>query len=505
MKGFFARAQGSKQLDGEKMLDYFKSKFGIYVCESIFMNIRKSLQAVLEEYELISASISERSTLKNLLSIYIAHIGCLRPLKIAIRQIMSNSEMIEQQKLLEQLQQKIKLFPNQEKNPQETAVLEPEQCFQLHIFHLAKQAVNEMSDLISTKTVEEKLTEMADALRTFKGKSENSDIIRMLKRYQGSEFAEVMDQEASVLKKMKEVFEICGELLNERLGGRFEEMLRDKSKIEDTFQGFGTEETQRLVEFLYLFMQEVLVNYGNQHKAILDNQPNKDAGEDEAEAEEKKAKALREATAQKTKLNDFVYECMIQGCANFKDVMRKVSKIIMSADFAGFEDDDMKKFFERVDSLLTGKSSLMKAIMTFVLVIQLYEVGTTDLDEVSEALFNAQHGFSFYIAASEIMHKRKPEIEKHNGRILEEFNRGKRFVCFGLSKVAARLVNGTGTRDKSDLLKFKILNHGICENYIPILSESCKKEIEGSFKITGDVELQQKALAPPESCEKTDE
>jgi hypothetical protein len=49
---------------------------------------------VLEEYQLTDAHISERFALKSLLHIYIAHIGCLKPLKISIRQIMSEQEMI---------------------------------------------------------------------------------------------------------------------------------------------------------------------------------------------------------------------------------------------------------------------------------------------------------------------------------------------------------------------------------------------------------------------------
>ena len=53
-----------------------------------------SMEKVLEEYEISDAEISERFALKSLLHVYIAHIGCLRPLKISIRQIMSEEEMV---------------------------------------------------------------------------------------------------------------------------------------------------------------------------------------------------------------------------------------------------------------------------------------------------------------------------------------------------------------------------------------------------------------------------
>ena len=71
---------------------------------------------MLKDYDLTTADISERFTLKSLLHVYIAHIGCLRPLKISIRQIMSEDEMKEQQELLTALKE-VNLFPDQVKNP----------------------------------------------------------------------------------------------------------------------------------------------------------------------------------------------------------------------------------------------------------------------------------------------------------------------------------------------------------------------------------------------------
>lgn len=72
--------------------------------------------------------ISEMFSLKALLHLYISHIGCLKPLKIQIRQIMSSQEMEQQQQLLSQLKQ-INLFPGQKKNPDENEVLADNSCF----------------------------------------------------------------------------------------------------------------------------------------------------------------------------------------------------------------------------------------------------------------------------------------------------------------------------------------------------------------------------------------
>ena len=59
---------------------------------------------------------------------------------------------------------------------------------------------------------------------------------------------------------------------------------------------------------------------------------------------------------------------------------------MLTSKFHDFSDDDFCKLFSKLDLLLTGKVSILKGILMFVMTIQLYEVGSTDLDEVSEAL-----------------------------------------------------------------------------------------------------------------------
>ena len=49
----------------------------------------------------------------------------------------------------------------QKENEPEDVQLSEDLCFQLHIFHLSKQLINEMSDLISTQTTSEKLEELS--------------------------------------------------------------------------------------------------------------------------------------------------------------------------------------------------------------------------------------------------------------------------------------------------------------------------------------------------------
>ena len=92
------------------------------------------------------------------------------------------------------------------------------------------------------------------------------------------------------------------------------------------------------------------------------------------------------------KLNELLYESMIVACNKFKIVMKNISHLIMSSPLTGFEENDYVLFFTKIDSLCTGKASFLKSILMFVMTIQLYEVGSTDLDEVAEALREAVEG-----------------------------------------------------------------------------------------------------------------
>lgn len=64
-----------------------------------------------------SNNTSVQLSLKNMLHIYIAHIGCLRPLHLKIKDIISEAEMVEQKKFIAKLETDIQLFPRQTEWP----------------------------------------------------------------------------------------------------------------------------------------------------------------------------------------------------------------------------------------------------------------------------------------------------------------------------------------------------------------------------------------------------
>lgn len=173
-----------------------------------------------------------------------------------------------------------------------------------------------MADLISTQTIEEKLKDMKAKLEAFKGfvatednLMEQAEIVRLLTRYQISEFAELFEQDSAVISLLEEIVETNGELIQERLGEKLRQMFSNKARIEDEFQGFGSEETLRLCEFNFNFYQELMVNYGNQQKIICENKADENNEDEKAEA--KKLKTRRIAQEKSDKLNDMLYNSVI--------------------------------------------------------------------------------------------------------------------------------------------------------------------------------------------------
>ena len=270
-----------------------------------------------------------------------------------------------------------------------------------------------MTDLISTQTIAEKLDRMRRTLTAFKGQDASAELIRLLKRYQAPEFAEVFAEDEAVIKRLETIHGVVGERIEERMLGKMQAMFSDKTKIDDEAQGFGSEETMRLCEFTFNFLQELMVNYGNQVKMIQDNQPDPNAtgNADEVQKEAaKKAKALESATARLEALNDLLYECMVRSCRTFRSIFKAMSGLMLTTDFSAFEEGDLRNLITKLASLATGKFSLLKAITMFALNIQLYDVGSTDLDEVAEALRDAVEGLNFYIAASATLASTQPKL-----------------------------------------------------------------------------------------------
>lgn len=94
--------------------------------------------------------------------------------------------------------------------------------------------------------------------------------------------------------------------------------------------------------------------YGNQVKAIGENQPKPDATPDELAQEEKKAILLSNSIQRKERFNEFFYNYMIKACENFKKILRDFSSLILITDYANFDEASLTAVFKKLHALLLG-------------------------------------------------------------------------------------------------------------------------------------------------------
>lgn len=100
---YFALSNGSKKLNGKDKLPFLKRRFGIYISLNSFVQLRLTLTRVLQDHVEESSNTMQRFTLKSLLHVYIAHLSCLRTLKIKLYEFMDEAEIAEQKNLIEKL------------------------------------------------------------------------------------------------------------------------------------------------------------------------------------------------------------------------------------------------------------------------------------------------------------------------------------------------------------------------------------------------------------------
>lgn len=138
----------------------------------------------------------------------------------------------------------------------------------------------------------------------------------------------------------------------------------------------------------------------------------------------------------------------------------------------------------------------------FVMATQLYEVGGNDLDECAIALRAAVEGLSYFIANIQTLVNRFSSLKPYSEKLVEELVQSNRFVHTGLNKVSARFVFDNYSDSKAaSLSKYQVFEHGIAQNYIPLLSKDCKDGIEGSFKLIEDEKLRKLTLMTEDDVE----
>ena len=162
--------------------------------------------------------------------------------------------------------------------------------------------------------------------------------------------------------------------------------------------------------------------------------------------------------------------------------MIAVSKQMIGNQLSELESGHKTGLFSSLKLIINGKNSVLKAIMMFTMQNNLYNMKVTHLDEVSIALERAIDGLNYFVAATQTICSQIEDVVQP----FKEIEYNQRYIAYGLSKTAARLVHDRVEKEYTTLDNFKVLNYGILSHSISNLSDECKEQLKGSYEILRD-------------------
>lgn len=192
-----------------------------------------------------------------------------------------------------------------------------------------------------------------------------------------------------------------------------------------------------------------------------------------------------------------LYETFIEISQIFKSQVLDITQQIKDAKIYNWEDkEQIKSFFCFISSLLEAENSINSICLMFSLMMSSHKPDIIWLDEISEALKNCAEGLNSYL----IMQYNLPvkaifkleQVDSFATHVRENL----RAVTYSIGVISYRLIHmeKDESEEKKKLNKMNILQGGIESRFIPSLSVETKAQIEGSFKITNDKQLQSLAL-----------
>ena len=130
-------------------------------------------------------------------------------------------------------------------------------------------------------------------------------------------------------------------------------------------------------------------------------------------------KNAREAEAKRKGLTFMLFESMISICKNVKELCEHLGRKLYTLELTGWREDDRRGLFKGLDFIMTGKFSLLRCVALFVMMTQLYDISTTDLDEVHLALSTAVGGLNWCLAAGQTLSSQREELRAGHDRLYQ--------------------------------------------------------------------------------------
>ena len=206
-------------------------------------------------------------------------------------------------------------------------------------------------------------------------------------------------------------------------------------------------------------------------------------------------------------MEEALFQTFIIVSEHLKFQMNLLASQIDSLDFKGWtriEVDDFNKFLV---SIFERNNSVFGSFMSMALNLTTFNLKQFWLDEVAEGLRNATNSINHAVIACFNNFKCG---ENNNENWLDQ-NYLQTFLGYRLrilsnimGMIAHRLIK-IEEKGQSELSKLSILQGGLENRFIPVLTETTKQKIEGSFKILNDKQLRRVSMSKKESIILTDQ
>ena len=198
---------------------------------------------------------------------------------------------------------------------------------------------------------------------------------------------------------------------------------------------------------------------------------------------------MEKAKLTKSRLEPHVFELFLNVSKLLSEQVDFLTKQLGSLDRSKFEADGLQGSIQAIFAPYQHADDTMLAIVAnFSTFFMSFEADVTWLDEISEGFKMCLASFNALISCESNLYFDDPNEAPVKGTAafkgITDYMRNFSYV---LCHVAFRLIKTESTTDK--VAKQELISGGYETKFIPLLQESTKLQIEGSFKITGDSQL----------------
>jgi len=198
---------------------------------------------------------------------------------------------------------------------------------------------------------------------------------------------------------------------------------------------------------------------------------------------------FNDAVSAKKHLEKLVFQSFINISEHITLQMTTLSRVVENAKLPSLSEAELSSLTGALRAFFSREASMLRSALLFNLTFCCLDVDITWLDEIAEGLKSVTSAVNgALLNFKRVRLEANPDLDMNGDSLVKFLQSALRQLTYTLGFVASRLIRLE--RSEGDTLaRLLILQGGVENRFIPELSELTKVQIEGSFKITGDMEL----------------